>query len=191
MAQNTKINIVYKVDGDGGGLKKLTVDADAFHKLMESNISVVSDLKKSFMDFATVSNGFRNIASAVTELSGMLSNIMEESIGFEKAMKAANTMAGKDSAGFTKMKDDIADLAKQIPIARDELANGLYQVISNGVPEDNWLEYLQASARSAIGGMADINKVVGAMYQDLVDTFCISSSLTLCIRRSLTPWRYV
>ncbi|MDE6113532.1 MAG: phage tail tape measure protein [Muribaculum sp.] len=76
-------------------------------------------------------------------------------------MKEANTMAGKDSAGFKQLKDEVADLAKEIPIARDLLANGLYQTISNGVPEDNWIEFLNTSARSAVGGLADINKVVG------------------------------
>ena len=54
----------------------------------------------------------------------------------------------------------MADLAKNIPIARDLLADGLYQVISNGVPEDNWISYLEASSRSAVGGIADVGEVV-------------------------------
>ena len=45
-------------------------------------------------------------------------------------------------------------------LAREELANGLYQVVSNGVPEDNWIDYLNASARSAVGGIADVGEVV-------------------------------
>jgi TP901 family phage tail tape measure protein len=45
-------------------------------------------------------------------------------------------------------------------MARDELANGLYQVISNGVPEDNWIDYLRASSRAAVGGIADVGEVV-------------------------------
>lgn len=46
-------------------------------------------------------------------------------------------------------------------MARDVLANGLYQVISNGVPENNWISYLEASSRSAVGGIADLGQVVG------------------------------
>ena len=45
-------------------------------------------------------------------------------------------------------------------MARDQLANGLYQVISNGVPENNWIEYLQASAKASVGGIADLGEVV-------------------------------
>ena len=75
-------------------------------------------------------------------------------------MRAANTMAGKDAAGFENLKDQVTELSKTIPLTRDALANGLYQVISNGVPENNWIEYLNASARSAVGGIADVGEVV-------------------------------
>ena len=149
MAQDTRICIAYKIEGIGGGFKNLTVDAEAFRKLMEATVSEADKLKKSFMDFSTISNGFKNTGVAVTELSGALSQFAGEHMDFDKAMKAANTMAGKDSTGFRKLKDEISELAKQLPIARDELANGLYQVISNGVPESDWLEYLYTSARSA------------------------------------------
>lgn len=54
----------------------------------------------------------------------------------------------------------MADLAKEIPMARDALADGLYQVISNGVPEDNWLDYLRASAKASVGGIADLGETV-------------------------------
>ena len=54
----------------------------------------------------------------------------------------------------------MTDLSKTVPVARDQLANGLYQVISNGVPENNWIEYLQASARASVGGIADLGEVV-------------------------------
>lgn len=58
------------------------------------------------------------------------------------------------------MKDSVAELAKEIPLTRDELANGLYQVISNGVPEDNWIDYLRASAKASVGGVADLGEAV-------------------------------
>lgn len=54
----------------------------------------------------------------------------------------------------------MADLAKEIPMARDALADGLYQVISNGVPENNWIEYLRASAKASVGGIADLGETV-------------------------------
>lgn len=102
----------------------------------------------------------QNLTSAVSQLSGVLNGVTAESRSFSAAMKAANTMAGKSGDDFERLKDQTANLAKTIPIARDALANGLYQVISNGVPEDNWISYLEASAKSSIGGIADLGEVV-------------------------------
>ena len=158
---NATISIAYKIEGASGGFQKLTVDAEAFHKLMQANITEAEKFRKNLVDFAVISSGVKIVDQSFGDLINTLSNLTGESMNFEKAMKAVNTMAGKDSTGFEEMKDEVAELAKQLPIARDELANGLYQVISNGVPEGNWLEYLQASARSAVGGIADINQVVG------------------------------
>ena len=69
-------------------------------------------------------------------------------------------MAGKNAEGFANLKGQVADLSKTLPIARDELANGLYQVISNGVPEDNWIDYLNKSAKASVGGIADLGETV-------------------------------
>ena len=97
----------------------------------------------------------------VSAQSEMYSRLMTKYTELKtSAMKAANTMAGKDAEGFVKLKDQVAEFSKTIPMARDQLANGLYQVISNGVPEDNWISYLQASAKSAVGGIADVGEVV-------------------------------
>lgn len=65
MAQDTKISIAYRIEGVGGGFKKLTVDAEAFHKLMEANLTEVEKLKKSFMDFVVISNGLKNFEGSV------------------------------------------------------------------------------------------------------------------------------
>lgn len=75
-------------------------------------------------------------------------------------MRVANTMAGKNAEGFAKLKNQVAELAKNVPVARDELANGLYQVVSNSVPENNWLNFLNKSAKASVGGVADLGEVV-------------------------------
>ena len=108
---------------------------------------MVEKLNKSFMKFAVISNFIKNLDGSFSTMNNAMSAVTCESNTFAK--KAANTVAAKDSAGFRELKDDVAELSKQIPIVQDELTNGLYQVISNGVAENNWLEYLYTSARSA------------------------------------------
>ena len=98
--------------------------------------------------------GFNQSVNAIRNVSD------EESRSFGGAMAAANTMAGKGSEEFGRLKDQVSELSKTIPIARDQLANGLYQVISNGVPEDNWITYLEQSAKASVGGIANLEEVV-------------------------------
>lgn len=160
MAKDTAISISFKLTEDANGLKHLALDAKEFRKAMQEAVNVSTKLQSKFINFAAFATSFRAGADSLRQLSDAIGNLTGESAEFSKAMRAANTMAGRDAAGFKQLKGEVAALAKEIPIARDQLANGLYQVISNGVPEDNWLEFLEKSARSAVGGIADVNKVV-------------------------------
>lgn len=159
MAKDIKFNLKIKVDG-----KDALVQASVNAKELAKQIGIVQDqangTKKSLEQWTQKVMAFESLANSVKQLSGFLNDLTEESRSFGGAMKAANTMAGKDPAGFGKLKDQVAELSRTIPMARDELANGLYQVISNGVPEDNWISYLEASAKSAVGGIADVGEVV-------------------------------
>lgn len=161
MAGKGTISITFKLDGDGKGFRAIAQDANGLRTIMASTLEQSEALKTSLVNWSAAVQGLQGVDRAVGQISSQLNAITSESEEFNKAMKEANTMAGKDSAGFKQLKGEVADLAKEIPIARDQLANGLYQTISNGVPEDNWIEFLNTSARSAVGGLADINKVVG------------------------------
>lgn len=153
--------MTFKMLTDSKGFKALAQSADGLRAVMRGTIEQAETLKKSLINWSACVQGLQSVSNAVGQLSSQLSSITAESGEFNKAMREANTMAGKDAAGFKKLKGQVAELSKEIPIARDQLANGLYQTISNGVPENNWLTFLEVSARSAVGGLADINKVVG------------------------------
>ena len=161
MSGKGTISITFKLDGDGKGFRAIAQDANGLRTVMASTLEQSEALKTSLVNWSAAVQGLQGVDKAVNSIAGQLNSITSESEEFNKAMKEANTMASKDSAGFKQLKGEVADLAKEIPIARDQLANGLYQTISNGVPEDNWIEFLNTSARSAVGGLADINKVVG------------------------------
>lgn len=78
--------------------------------------------------------GFAAIQTAISSFRSAMHGLLDESLSFGGAMREANTMAGKNSQDFERLKDQVAELAKTVPVARDALAKGLYQVISNGVP---------------------------------------------------------
>ncbi len=159
MAKDVKFNIKLNVDG-----KDIVVKASTNVKQLADNLGLVHDnvtaADKAFMKWTQSVMAIGSITNSIQQISGVLNTLTEDSRSFGAAMKAANTMAGKDAEGFDQLKDQVAELSKTIPIARDELARGLYQVISNGVPEDNWISYLEASSKSAVGGIANLEEVV-------------------------------
>lgn len=154
---------------------KVTMDlsVNGVPQLISAKIST-EELGKAIKDATAQSSGFRKAMKNIGEVSvplnatvqcfqslqSSLSSLTEENGKFSAAIRAANTMAGKSGEDFDKLKDKVSELSKTVPVARDELANGLYQVISNGVPEDNWMSFLEASARSSVGGMADLGEAV-------------------------------
>ena len=159
MANGVQFKVDIQVD-DKGGLRSASVDVG---KLKEA-LSQAEDESKKFCSELIKSNQIvqtmQNVTGAISQISGTLNTLSEEYRSFSGAMAAANTMAGKSGEDFQNLKEQVSELAKTVPIARDQLSNGLYQVISNGVPEDNWIEYLAQSAKASVGGIADLEEVV-------------------------------
>lgn len=156
MANNVQFKIKLNVDGKERVVQlRTTVDElrNAVDKTKTSWASIQETIARSAFAFQGLQDAVNNIATSLNDLT-------EESRSFGAAMASANTMAGKSGEDFANLKDQVAELSHVIPIARDELANGLYQVVSNGVPEDNWIEFLNKSARASVGGIADLGETV-------------------------------
>lgn len=155
---NKQISLTVKLNVDGKEqLVTATTDVEKLRAALDASQGSIS---KAFKNLSYLSTSFLGISSAANQICGTLNNLTEENRTFSGAMAAANTMAGKSGKDFEQLKDKVADLAAELPIARDQLANGLYQVISNGVPEDNWIDYLKKSAKASIGGIADLGETV-------------------------------
>ena len=159
MAKEIKFNIKLLVDG-----KEQLVTASTSIKAIKEQLEAVKPAADQFRDKLISLNQsverLQNLSNSIKQIADVFNSVTEESRTFSAAMNAANTMAGKSGDDFAKLKGSVAELSKTIPVAREELANGLYQVISNGVPEDNWIEYLQKSAKASVGGIADLGETV-------------------------------
>lgn len=160
MAGKSTISITFKLDGDGKGFKDLSQNADGLKQAMTAAIVEADKLKSSLINWSQGVQALGAVSNAVSQLNGTLQDITADSRSFGAAMRVANTMAGKNAEGFAKLKNQVAGVAKNVPVARDELANGLYQVISNSVPEDNWIDFLNKSAKASVGGIADLGETV-------------------------------
>lgn len=159
MAKEVTFKLNLRVDGKDV-VKKVTMDIDELQKAIGNAKTESDKLRDSLIKYNQINETVRSVSDGFAQLSGYLNDVTEESRSFGGAMAAANTMAGKSGQELANLKDQVSELAGKIPIARDELANGLYQVISNGVPEDNWITFLDKSARASVGGLADLGETV-------------------------------
>lgn len=159
MAKEIKFNVKLVVDGKEQ-LVTATSTAEELLRVLDSAKTSSQKLNAALVNFNQAVMAANNVTNAISQISGALNGVTEESRSFSAAMNAANTMAGKSGEDFARLKGQVAELSKSIPVVRDELANGLYQVISNGVPEDNWIAFLQKSAKASVGGIADLGETV-------------------------------
>ncbi len=159
MAKAVEFRINIKSE-DGGVLKRLTVEADGLDDILSEVGNTAAATGNKLREMADKSLVFDTAIRSIRDLSDMVGGLAEPFDSFETAMRSANTMAGKSGDEFEALTGQITELSKTVPLAREELANGLYQVISNGVPEDNWIEFLTKSSRSAVGGIADLGETV-------------------------------
>jgi len=84
------------------------------------------------------------------------------SIEFESSMARANTMLQVSQTELIDYTKDIQDLGVMSGVVKTELADGLYNTISAGVPKQNSIEFLNSSTKAAVGGTAELGQVVNA-----------------------------
>lgn len=159
MAKAVEFQIKIK-SNDGGVFQQLTVEAEGLDKVLDEVGATAVSTGNHLREMAEKSLVLDAAVRSIRELGDMVNGLAGPFESFETAMRSANTMAGKSGAEFDALTQQVVELSKNIPLAREELTNGLYQVISNGVPEDNWIEFLNKSSRSAVGGIADLGETV-------------------------------
>lgn len=150
-----------KIKGvDGNVLKNLTVEATGLEDALAQVGDTARNTGSQLKEMAAKSMVFEGAMRSIETLRDMVGGLAAPFNSFETAMRSANTMAGKSGEDFDALSDKIVGLSKNIPLAREELATGLYQTISNGVPEDNWISFLEQSSKAAVGGLADLGQTV-------------------------------
>lgn len=159
MANEVRFNIRLNIDGKEKVVTATTA-VDNLRRVVDNAKGAAGALQEQLINTNQIVEKWNNVSNAIGQLSSVLNDITAESRSFGGAMAAANTMAGKSGEEFAKLKDQVTELSHEVPVARDKLANGLYQVISNGVPENNWITFLNKSARASVAGIANLEETV-------------------------------
>jgi len=158
MANEVRFTIKLNVDGQS----KVVDATTSVDELTEAigEVRKAADTVGQSKGWETMMLGVNSAMDVLGKLKDAVDGLAGDFESWETAMAAVNTMAGKDAAGLAQLTDQVGDLSKVIPKAREELAEGLYQTISNGVPEADWLTFLEQSAKASVGGIADLGETV-------------------------------
>lgn len=159
MSKTIKINFKLQLDGQEQ-LVTATASARDLAKAVGGVGTNLSRATGSFIGFNQRIEALRNVTGAFQELAAGIEGLTQGAEAFNTAMRQANTLAEKNEAGFAGMRDEVDRLAKELPVLREELARGLYTVISADVPEAEWMEVLETAARSSVGALADLGEIV-------------------------------
>lgn len=157
-SKNISFNVKLTVDGKEQ-LVTATTAVKELQDMVRGAKGRTEELTSAFIHFNQAIEVARNSIKTITDIGNALNEVTAESRSFSAAMRYANTLAGKDEGGFARMKDQVDALAQSIPMTREALANGLYQVISSDMPEDGWMSMLETSARTAVASCADLNRI--------------------------------
>ncbi len=120
---NVGIDIRFTSNGNSV-MGQLTANSDRLAKSIVAVKKKVDSITGSFESFV---NTCASMGFAFQSAVDGLDKLAEPTISFDKAMRAANTMAGKGADDFKKLSSSVSGLAKEIPLAREALAGGLYQ----------------------------------------------------------------
>lgn len=159
MDKSVKFRIELETNGERV-LHTLSVSTDDFRGAVEEAVNESRKLGRTLDEMTQKGVLFSAMKDVVDVLNDSIGGLADKFNSFDKGMRAVNTMANVGAEELAGLKEEVEDLGDVIPLAKEELANGLYQVISNGVPKDNWIEFLRKSARSAVGGIADLGQTV-------------------------------
>ena len=148
-------------DAGSGALRTVSVAAKKADEAIAQITQSASKAEGGLRNMAGASIVLEAGIKSIQTLQGVIGGAISQYKSFDTAMRRANTMALQSGEAYDKMRGQIVSMSREIPLVRDELANGLYEVVSNGVPEDNWIGFLDRSARAAVGGCADLGTTVG------------------------------
>ncbi|WP_088105249.1 phage tail tape measure protein [Halalkalibacter urbisdiaboli] len=129
---------------------------DKFSKIfddLEKNVSGVADISKT-AGTALTAMGVAGAAglAAVTKMAG----------DYDGLMRNVNTMTQLGEEQFNSMKNEVIDLSKRVPESAGKLAEGLYGVVSAGVPAVDQISFLETAAKAAAAGISDTGTAVNA-----------------------------
>jgi len=104
---------------------------------------------------------------AMTVMGGVmvtaLGKVAFEAVSFEKGMREVNTMMQLSQEEFEAFNKEVLDFSKRMGIDATDAVKALYQAISAGVPKENVIAFMEVAAKTAVGGVTDLETAVDGL----------------------------
>jgi len=153
-------NIWIKIKGKDDSKAAMRSATDGVDRLGRRSVSLGKIFKTSF---GIAMKAVKLMTGAITATVLASAGMVKVGFNFRKAMALVNTMLPDGSKNMRAFGNDVIDLSMQLGIAKDQLASGLYQTLSAGVPENNAISFLATAAKAAVGGATDVATAVDAL----------------------------
>lgn len=190
MASDPKAKVIIEADGAGVSREAAMVGKalegvdrgikNAFTRGIKDSGDALEGLaRKAGTAFGMISNPAVLAAGAIAGLGTVAVKVGKQSLdlaaSFETAMANVSTLVTDATIDMEAMSDGVLSLSGKLGQPATELADGLYQVISAGVPAANALQFLETSAKAAKAGMTTTFVAVDGLTT-VINAFGLSTS---------------
>lgn len=150
-------------------------------------------------DAARSKSIIKGIGTKFVALGGVIASVKlaksvyEFAEALDKSMKEVSTLSEEITKNMMQFKKQIISLSTEIPIAADDAAKALYQIVSAGHDGAEGMAILETSAKAAIGGVTDtvtaadaITTVLNAYKMSAEEADAVSDQLFTTVRLGKT-----
>ncbi|MBF0568275.1 MAG: phage tail tape measure protein [Nitrospirae bacterium] len=120
------------------------------------------ELKRSLNDYPSILSNmkaeFVGLAGAVYTASQTFSTYS----AYSHKMNEVNTLVDTSKIKFSELSDVIVEISTRIPQSAQELAQGLYYLLSAGATIENAPKALEAASKAAVAGVSDTQTAIRA-----------------------------
>lgn len=124
MAKNSTVSVVFKVEDAGNGFQKLSLDAQAFKKVIGQTVVEAEKLRSSIFNFAAIATGLDSVSKTLTNLQNVVKDLTaahaaQVQVETQLAVNMRNTMAATEQQ-IQSIKD-LCSAQQELGIVGDEV----------------------------------------------------------------------
>lgn len=128
-----------------------------FDDVGKANEELIRKYENTADAFKRVGVGLMAVGGAA---AAAITVAVKASAEFDTAMRNVNTMTRLAEDQFQSLSRGVMELSTRVPESAASLANGLYNVVSAGVPAAQQMEFLETAAKAAAAGMTTTETAV-------------------------------